>query len=341
VKVVNKNHIYKVTYCLLGSVISVIYIYVSLSLPHIFFRDRDVYLVYAESSDKLLDLYSGLSLYANEPLFLKINIFLNYFLSASTIVYFYLFICLFGIHFLLFKYSKNIFMFVLGVILLFLCNYSFHAEFVVLRQTIGSIILLFVLSYTRNIKLILITSFICSFIHSSFLLITAFLFLYHFLSKFNDKIKSLIVIIASALLGLFITVVGKFLGVRQASEDHIVSAVSVGGGAFICFLSLLIYFLFFYKVDVKLKNIYDFSILGLSLFVGLYFINPAAGRLMSTFIFPIVFLLCAKFNQINIVLIFFLLMIFGYLTSQGVTSGMSLNISFEDLFQYINMRILQ
>ena len=170
----NKNHIHKVIYCLLGSVISVIYIYVSLSLPHNFFRDRDVYLVYAESSDKLLDLYSGLPLYANEPLFLKINIFLNHFISASKIVYLYLFICLFGMLFLLFKYSKNIFMFVLGVVLLFLCNYSFHAEFVVLRQTIASIILLFVLSYTRNIKLILITSFICFFIHSSFLLITAF-----------------------------------------------------------------------------------------------------------------------------------------------------------------------
>ncbi|MEK5765011.1 hypothetical protein VXE39_19935, partial [Acinetobacter junii] len=84
-----------------------------------------------------------------------------------------------------------------------------------------------------------------------------------------------------------ITIVGKYLGVRQATEDHIVSSVNVGGGAFLCFMMILLYFLFIYKVDEKNKRIYDFSILGLSIFIGLYFISPVAGRLMSTFILPI------------------------------------------------------
>ena len=335
-----KGNLYiRTIYLLISSLISFVYLYIFLNLPNTFFRDRDVYLIYAEDSDQLFDLYSGIALYFNEPIFLSINVFLRNFLSSENIIFLYLCITISGTLFLLFKYSKNLFMFCLGLFLLAICHYSFHAQFVVLRQTIASIILLFTLTYTKDIKKTLIISFLCSFIHSSFFLITMLIFFYHLIQRFPSYVKSVIVTIASAVLGLFITVVGKYLGVRQATEDHIVSAVRVGGGAFLCFLMLLTYFLFFYKEDEKNKNIYDFSILGLSLFVGLYFVNPAAGRLMSTFILPIIFLLTSRFNILNIFIMVVLSFLFLYLDSQGAINEMSLNVNFDQIFGYIGKDI--
>lgn len=334
------GQIHKVIYFLLSFALTSLYIYISISLPHEFFRDRDVYFVYASNSQELYDFYDGITVYFNEPLFLKINILLNNFFTPSNVVYIFLFFCVLGISILLYKYSKNIFMFFLGLVFIVVCNYAFHAQFVVLRQTIATVILLYALTYLKNIKIVIAISFLCSFIHVSFFLITALLILYEMLSRFSTNIKSLVIIIFSAIMGIFITVVGKYLGIRQASEDHIVSGVNVGGGAFLCFSLILLYFLFLFKVDENSRRIYDFSILGLSIFIGLYFINPAAGRLMSTFILSIVFLLCSKFNIINSILIFLLLIVFIYLDMQGTITGMSLNVNFSEVIRYIQVSLL-
>lgn len=323
------------TFC----VLLFLYLYIFMNIPHSFFRDRDVYIIYAEKSQDLYDAYGGMTVYANEPIFLKLNIFLSNFISSSNIVFIFLFFCLLGTLILLFKHSKNVFNFIMGMFLILFCHYAFHSQLVVLRQSISTIILLFFLTYTDNKKNIILVSFFCSFIHSSFFLITFLLILYYTIPIYSLKIKSLIIFLTSAFLGLFIKLIGGYLGIRQASEDHILSAVSVGGGAFLCFLIILIYFLFFIKEE-KNNNIYQFSILGLSLFLGLYFINPAAGRLMSTFILPIIFVLCSKFNMANNILIFFLLILFFCLDVQGVMSGMSMNTDFHHLFKYIRMNIV-
>lgn len=336
----NSGQIYKVIYILLAFILATIYIGVATSLPHDFFRDRDVYLVYASDSQELYDFYDGITVYFNEPLFLKINVLLNNFLLPSSIVYFFLIFCSIGTLLLLYKYSKNIFMFFLGIIFILVCNYAFHAQFVVLRQTIASLILLYALTYVKEIKIVILVSFLCSFIHVSLFFVTALLILYEAINRFSTKIKSLIIIISSAIMGLFITVIGKYFGIRQATEDHIISSVNVGGGAFLCFSMVLLYFLFIYKVDEKSKRIYDFSILGLSIFIGLYFINPAAGRLMSTFILSIIFLLCSKFNIINTSLIFVLIAIFVYLDMQGAITGMSLNVNFSEIITFIRLSLL-
>lgn len=336
----NSSQIYKVLFLLLAFIFSIAYIVISLNLPHEFFRDRGVYLVYASDSKDLYDFYNGITVYANEPLFLKINIFLNNFLLPSDVVYLYLFFCLVGISFLLYKYSKNIFMFSLGLLFIIVCNYAFHAQFVVLRQTIASVVLLYALTYIKDIRIVFLISFLCSFIHVSFFLVTILLILYEALGKFSTNIKSIVIIVSSAVMGLFITLVGKYLGIRQATEDHIVSGVTVGGGAFLCFSVVLLYFLIIYRVDDKTKRIYDFSILGLSIFIGLYFINPAAGRLMSTFILPIIFLLCSKFNVLNTILVFLLLSVFIYLDIQGAITGMSLNVNFSEIISFIRLSLL-
>lgn len=336
----NSGQIYKVIFFLLAFILSVVYIGISLNLPHHFFRDRDAYFVYASNSQEIYESYDGMVVYFNEPLFLKINILLNSFFTPSNVVLFILFFCLLGILILLYKYSKNIFMFFLGFVFIVVCNYAFHAQFVVLRQTVATVILLYALTYLKDIRVVILMSFLCSFIHASFFLITALLLLYELIGGFSTNIKSLIIVISSAVMGLFITVIGKYLGIRQATEDHITSGVNVEGGAFLCFSTILLYFLFLFKVNENTRRIYDFSILGLSIFIGLYFINPTAGRLMSTFIFPIIFLLCSKFNIINSLLLFLILVIFIYLGMQGVIAGMSLNVSFSEIFRYIQMRLI-
>ena len=336
----NSGQIYKVIFFLLAFILSVVYIGISLNLPHDFFRDRDVYLVYASESQDLYEFYNGITVYANEPLFLKINIFLNNFLLPSSVVYLYLLFCLVGVVFLLYRYSKNIFMFSLGLLFIIVCNYAFHAQFVVLRQSIASVILLYALTYVKDIRVVFIISFLCCFIHASFFLVTILLILYEAIGKFSTNIKSIVIIISSAVMGLFITLVGKYLGIRQATEDHIISDVNVGGGAFLYFSVVLFYFLTMYRVDDKTKRIYDFSILGLSIFIGLYFINPAAGRLMSTFILPIIFLFCSKFNILNTILVFLWLAVFIYLAMQGAITGMSLNVSFSEMISFIRWNLL-
>ena len=336
----NNNQIYRVIHFLLSFILIAMYIGFAISLPHEFFKDRDVYEIYASESQEIYNLYDGIIIYFNEPLFLKINILLNKFLQPSNVVYFLLLFCLMGTTLLLYKYSKNFFMFFLGILFILICNYAFHAQFVILRQTIASVIFLYALTYIKDIKIIILISFLCSFIHASFFLLTAFFIFYEAISKFSTKIKSIIIIFFSAILGLFITIVGKYLGVRQATEDHIVSSVNVGGGAFLCFMMILLYFLFIYKVDEKNKIIYDFSILGLSIFIGLYFISPVAGRLMSTFILPIIFLLCARFNMANSILFFLLLTVFIYLDMQGAITGMSLNVNFSEIISFIQWKLL-
>ncbi|EXE57087.1 EpsG family protein [Acinetobacter sp. 1239920] len=336
----SSNQIHKVIYFLLFFALTFIYIYISISLPHHFFRDRDVYFVYASNSQELYEFYDGMVVYFNEPLFLKINILLNNFFTPSNVVYFFLFFCLFGILILLYKYSKNIFMFFGGLVFIVVCNYAFHAQFVVLRQTIATVILLYALTYLKDIKMIILISLLCSFIHVSFFLITALLIFYEMIGRFSTNIKSFVIVLSSAVMGLFITVAGKYLGIRQATEDHIISGVNVGGGAFLCFSIILLYFLFLFKVNENTRRIYDFCILGLSIFIGLYFINPAAGRLMSTFIFPIIFLLCSKFNIINSLFLSLILVVFIYLDMQGAITGMSLNVSFSEIIRYIQMSLI-
>lgn len=55
---------------------------------------------------------------------------LNNFFTPGSVVYIFLFFCVLGISILLYKYSKNIFMFFLGLVFIVVCNYAFHAQFV-------------------------------------------------------------------------------------------------------------------------------------------------------------------------------------------------------------------
>lgn len=61
---------------------------------------------------------------------------------------------------------------------------------------------------------------------------------------------------------------------------------------------------------------------------------------MSTLFLSIVFLLCSKFNIINSILLFLLLIVFIYLDMQGTITGMSLNVNFSEVIRYIQVSLL-
>lgn len=315
--------------------IYIILIYIILNLPNNFFRDRDSYLIYATDSKIIYDLYDKSILLFNEPLFLFINQLLNNFFSSTFIVNFLLFSTFSGVYYLLYKYSKNVITFIGCLFLMLICYYSFHSQFVLLRQTLASLVLLMSLTYFKNIKLIFLVSLLCCFIHSSFFLILSLMVIYFIMNKLPIELKSLIIIIISSVVGILVTSVGVKLGFRQATEDHVTSTVNVGGGAFLCFSIILFYLLKFYKKDSHINNIYHFSIIGLSCFIGLYFVSPIAGRLMNTFILGIFLLLSAKSNLLNLTLIFILTLFFSYIAFRGDIAGMSLNVTYEQLFNYI------
>lgn len=315
-----------------------LYFLLTLNIKHYYYRDRVEYESYASNSDFIFSLYDGIGVYFNEPLFLSINIFLNKWFDPATTVYFLSNTILIVILYLLGKYSKNFLTFILGLCILFFSYYLFHFQFVILRQALATIFFIFFFRDGKKTNILFCLT--ASFIHSSFFLISFLYILFIFFEKKIDYRKlSYLFFVFSLFLSFFILKMASFLGVRQANQDHVLSSVTVGGGAFLVFSFLFLYMLFLYK-GIK-DELFKMSLIFLACFLGFYFFNPIAGRLMSSFLFIILLVLVRDSGFKNILLLIYLLIVFIVMAFMGTIEGMSLLMPYNSyLDQFFSMSFL-
>lgn len=308
------------------------YTIIFISLPHSIFRDRENYEAYVNYLSNILYNYNveGLSIFFNEPIFLLINYILGSIFSSATVVYIFVFTIITSFFIFLKKKSANLLMFILGVIAFFSISYSFHFQFVILRQALATTLILGALLYCKDFKKLLIICSISCFIHSSMFLILFLLVLNNVLKNKEPLIRYGFISIIIFIFGFFALKVAIFLGIRQAGYllelDY-----SVGGGAFLLWFLVLISLLFFYKE--KSSFLYEYSVLGLLFFLILYFFNPIVGRLMCSFVPAIILLLVSRFNFTNFIILLTLIIVYCFLIESGVLVENSLAVDADSFFK--------
>lgn len=317
-------------------IISIVYIIVAcfiVVLPNYIFRDRDSYVYYAAFSDELMHDYSrnGIDiLLVNEPLFLLINRFLSLFISPYSIPVFFTIFSFTIFFYFLQKSSKNILMIFFGLTLYFTITYTFHLQFVILRQSIATSFFLIVLYYVKDIKILLLACIILGFIHSSFF----FIFILLVINYFSNKLikREVFSILFQSLffftLGYVSLVVASYIGFRQA-EGLLDAEVSIGGGSWILWLLVTMYLIFW--GDRTNKFLYNYTIVGMISFLSLYFSTPFIGRLVASFIPAIILIIVSKFRAIDFIVVFLILIPYTYLLFNGVLFDLSFAVNSHEL----------
>ena len=299
-------------------------------MPNDWFRDRDNYIVYAQSSNLIMDSYQGLALYFNEPLFLILNHFLSLFFKPEIIPYFFVvfFVTVFFIA--LSKYSKNSLTFLFGILLSITIPYMLQSELVALRQSLGTAILILSFMLTKNVYKTASIIFICCFIHSIFFIFFFIYCLNFVLLKNLDINKKLFInFIIMVFISIFSIALAKFFGLRQGEEYKQNMAVG-GGGAFILFVFIFLYLLFWGNKEKK--ELFEFSMIGLIMFLTAYFLTPIAGRLFNTVAPFVIFLLVSKSRLQDLAILSLMSLVFLILFFLG---------SYGDLLSISNMNAIE
>ena len=129
-------------------------------------------------------------------------------------------------------------------------------------------------------------------------------------------------------IGIMILPMAELLSMRQAEEYSQVE-LSVGGGNFILYTGVLLILLTQKRFLSEKDSIYIMTVLGLSIYLGMYFLSPFSGRLIATFIPFIILSICSFGNVRAYILLFFYVVVNGViflptimndsLTAAGVT----------------------
>ena len=325
----------KIIYLMLSSLLGFLYIFIYMSIPNDYLRDRFNYILYAKDVDYFLTRYDGFDVFFNEPIFLYLNKFLSNYFDYDKITIFFVFFNTFIMVFLLLKYSKNLTFFILGLIFIVVFPYVFQAQLTALRQSLATSLFLISFFYLKTHWKVLVALFFCSFIHSVFFLITFFYFINYFIIH-NFSLNKKIIINSSIMLiiSLIFYFLLEFFGLRQANEygRNTENALEVGGGAF---LIMCLIFVALYRQRIKLvSDLYIFVMIGLVLFIVGYFINPITGRLFNTFAPFLVILLVSRDTKINFSLLIFLCIVYGLLFFNGEYNSIFL-IQYDSIFDVL------
>lgn len=299
----------KVIYIFFVLLIGALYVpFISL-MPNEWFRDRDNYIIYAQSSELIMNSYSNLSLLFNEPLFLLLNKFLSKLFDYNFIPHIYILFFMIVFYAGLIKYSKNFITFIFGILLSLTIPYMLQSELVALRQSIATAILMVSFILVKDDYKVAFIVFMCSFIHSIFFIFSVFYILnFIFLKNLNINKKIFINFIVMIFVSLFSIALAKFFGLRQGDEYNQNMNVARSGGAFIVFLGVFIYLFF---IGNKQENrLYTFTMIGLVMFLTAYFLTPISGRLFNTIIPFLIFLLISKGRVSDIIFLMGLLFVF-------------------------------
>lgn len=296
--------------------VGLLYVSFLSGMPNEWFRDRESYLTFASYSESIIDFYgSKFILIANEPLFLYLNIWLAEIFEYNYIpkIFVYLITTIFV--FFIGYSAKNIISFTLGIALSIVIPYMLQAELVALRQGLATAFFIPFFFLLKDDKKVLVALLVCAFFHSIFFLFFLFYYLNFFiLSRFDTNKKLFISFVFMVILSFTGIVVAKYLGLRQGSEYMGVES-DVGGGAFILFSFVFMYLYVYGNKDNK--RLYDFVMIGLTMFLTSYFFSPISGRLFNTVAPFLVFLLVSKSRAIDYIFIGFLVVVFLILFLNG------------------------
>lgn len=266
-------------------VLAVLYAGFLASLPNELFRDRLNYIIYAEDFELIANSYSGFSLLFNEPLFLFYNYILSFFFSSENVPKVGVFFIAATFSFFILRFSKNWVVAIIAMLMLFFVSYTFHAQLVVLRQGIATALLMWTIFYFKDSKWLYFIVFLLGFFHTSFFIVFL-VFYFDYVLRFFLKDLMLRLIVFSMVMFLasfFMLDIATILGVRQASETHLLNNENNGGG----FLLFLFMMGFIYLRG--LNNVYNdrfgkVVVLGFIIYLVFYFTIPISGRIISVFL---------------------------------------------------------
>ena len=252
--------------------------------------DRLNYLEYASSSEIILLRYltnGFLSLIANEPIWLLINLISNQFFQPEATLKIIIFCASFISSYLILKSNSRYFLFLL-IILIFpnvLIKYIVH-----LRQ--GLAISIFLLGWfsTSKFKALLLYT-ISPLIHSSFFFILAIFLLIYLLQKIHltNELILFLVIIFGFIVGFSISYLTNVFGARQAEEyDFKLTQVSGLGFLFWSFIFLIYWF-----QGKKFVQSHLFVIAPLVFYLSTYFLIDVTSRIFES---VVIIVLLAGFN---------------------------------------------
>lgn len=241
--------------------------------------DRANYLVYAGDSEAIMLRYvSGgvLSFVVNEPLWLSINIFLNFFFTPEQVVLLVIFFSAFVTAFLILNINPKCILFLLFILIFpqVVGKYVVH-----LRQ--GLAISVFLLGwFSRSIKWRWFFFISASLIHASFFFIIALYFISVIMCRLNLTINlKLFVIFTFGLIVSFsLGFISSLLGARQ-SHEYAFSAENVSGLGFIFWLGVL----FLYWLQGREFTRHNaFSMAILVFYLTTYFFIEVTGRVFES-----------------------------------------------------------
>ncbi|CAM9357801.1 EpsG family protein [Acinetobacter bereziniae] len=290
-----------------------LYLFVLYSLPNRWFRDRDIYIIYAENYDTFLKEDESFKQLINEPLFSQIaGLFTNFPELFPTFMS--LFIA--SIYFIFtFKLSKNFITFLLGFTLLIFNSYLIFQQLFQLRQGLATALFVIIFFSIKSLKFRVILSCVLPFIHVSFFIITPIFILYELYLK-NIKSSKIMIMtsIGTIIFSLLSVTLMYIIGFRQADLYESINE-GKGGGSLLLHFIILIYVYFF--TNRENKKLFDWTIIGLSFFIFSYYIFPAAGRLFSSFYPFLLFHLISrsKYQDITVLLIMNIVFITLFFTS--------------------------
>lgn len=300
--------------------ISLFYGYIFILIPHDYFKDRLNYLSYAENYDFFISLKEDSSYLIGEILFLYINKFFSIFFSPENVVYLFVFIVNFTLCFVFFfSYKRKIFPFFI-LLAYFLLPFGFSYQLGSLRQSLAISIFLFAVCYIKKVNIYLIViSIILGMIHTSFFIVTLFLFADYIFLKFFSEEKLFyrigLHLFLAVILGLFLSLISNLFSVNKL--DDYLEYDSGGGLFFLFFIPFFVANIYRYYKSKAVDYFVFLSIIGVLIYIVLYFLSPISGRVITIFL-PFIFLsLINRVDIINICLLIYSLIVGSWLFLNG------------------------
>jgi hypothetical protein len=307
-----------------------LYAVVAASIPNAYFRDRTNYITYAVDSVGIFANYENwLVILFNEPLFLLINGALSYFFHADSVPYVFVFFIAFTLFFVVVKKSKNVLTASVAILLLIFTAQVFHLQLVILRQGIATALFVWLVYYCWQTKKFYFFLPILGLIHSSFFIVTAMFYIDKLTTGYISQ-RPTIRLAVQFIFGLVVSLLGLYiaaaLGMRQASESHILGPVSVGGGNFILWSIVLITLVSLSTRRLYSDPFYIVAMLGLCFYLALYFFSPISGRIVGVFLPFCLVAITSSFSGRVLFIMFFVLivnffMFFGAIESNSLTDS--------------------
>lgn len=246
------------------------------------FKDRDNYLNYVLNSEIILGINAStslLTLFANEPLWLLLNMHLKQMFEPEQAIRFYIFISatIFAFLFLRRNPSNIVWLILFLFVPQIVKNYIIH-----LRQ--GVAISIFFIGWTlEGSKKRWMVMMLTPFIHASFFFVLIFLILSKCVTlfKLSEALRISVFVVVGLLCALSVGYLAAAVGARQANE-YTFSAERISGLGFVFWLTIL--FIFISQGTNFIKR-HSFEVFMLIFYLCAYFSIEVSARVFESTLF--------------------------------------------------------